>query len=210
MAVCNREKNEAPEHAPDATRRPEGLAPRHPRPALPPPTCAVMALTPASSLRATAAAMRGVVVYRRKFQMKLHQCKGGDGECLSGARNARSLLSWLRALSPRCRRGCSQRLHAPLSTAWPQHPLLAPSTQQTPSPGPPPLSHLEKLKTMVVRPTAASEVVPSLLPMIAVDTMPIIGSSSTLQRAGGRQAVRGSTGRGGSTGSRRMRCCCRR
>ena len=47
------------------------------------------------------------------------------------------------------------------------------------------LAHLLKLKTIVVRPTAASEAVPSRLPTMAVDTMPIIGSNSTLQgRAG--------------------------
>ena len=58
------------------------------------------------------------------------------------------------------------------------------------------LAHLLKLKTIVVRPTAASEAVPSLLPTMAVDTMPIIGSNSTLQgRVGGQQRAGWPAGR---------------
>lgn len=45
------------------------------------------------------------------------------------------------------------------------------------------LAHFEKLKQMVTRPTAASGAVPSLLPMTAVLTMPMMGSSSTLGQA---------------------------
>lgn len=46
---------------------------------------------------------------------------------------------------------------------------------------------------MVQRPTAASEAVPSLLPTMAVETMPMMGSSSTL--------MGGSGGEGGGSGS---------
>ncbi len=57
--------------------------------------------------------------------------------------------------------------HAPIgSLAWPQTLFCR--------------THFEKLKTMVQRPTAANEAVPSLLPTMAVDTMPMMGSSSTL------------------------------
>ena len=66
------------------------------------------------------------------------------------------------------------------------------------------LAHLLKLKTIVVRPTAASEAVPSRLPTMAVDTMPIIGSNSTLQgRAGlGCQQAGGWGGTGAGRGRR--------
>jgi hypothetical protein len=67
------------------------------------------------------------------------------------------------------------------------------------------------LKTIVVRPTAASEAVPSRLPTMAVDTMPIIGSNSTLQgRAGAGWAGLGCQQAGGRGGAGKAVRFCRR
>lgn len=51
-------------------------------------TCAAICDTPASSLRAAAAAMRGVVVYSRKFQMKLQGAAEKGGWQLVGSPRA--------------------------------------------------------------------------------------------------------------------------